>query len=510
MANLYSFPPIKNSDECKKFSDIFLNYPFTEHPNLIGITALVEDGGIPSKCICSYNYLCPYNIIATYSLNNNNNFTLLNINNDIAITKYNKKIRHQVIDFLSNNGNGEIGEIVVSGEHLYHQYSGTTCSTVCNEITVEYLSDEFEKIFEISNGAFHDTSIDTVKFPYNSIDDDIGFYGLIIGDNAFSGCSELKEFYCYHGIKKVGKKAFCNCTSLSGNEISCDGSISVIGSTDDYYDDGNYNYNCRLSAATSTLGGLKVCFDCEEESFKDCSSITNLYFFDGKSQKDYGGSGNLKNALSINVLTFSAQGQTYGVADALQFYDKPSTPIPIYYGENNGQNRSIENTKYKIMASAFTNCQLSEINGYIISVQRDNNYNIETDLRNFEPMAGLEYWTSCDYEKTQPTYSYVIPKCLDLTNATAAFANCGISGVLYFENINENVKLAKGIFSNNSISGLDKISGNKILSSNIDDGAFYQCGIANANKETQLQNIADIDSTRTLAGEVSRIFETQP
>ena len=67
---LYSFPPIQRTDECEEFSNAFLTYPFFDengnaNPNLIGITAILSDDN-KSSGICSYNYLCPYNIIATY------------------------------------------------------------------------------------------------------------------------------------------------------------------------------------------------------------------------------------------------------------------------------------------------------------------------------------------------------------------------------------------------------------------------------------------------------------
>jgi hypothetical protein len=430
-------------------------YPFFEsgaaNPNLIGAAAVFSNdrGGNA----ISHNYLSNYNIVCNYPASNGTEICVCNPTSDIA-SPY---IRHQVIDG---------GNIIVSGKNLYH-----VLKTPTNPFSIEFISDGFGKISGITDCAFNNSDMTEVKFPYNNEND-----GIVIGKNAFSDSENLRRFFCYHGIKKVGAGAFSGCTSLSGNEISCNDSIAICA----VVDSNKKEITIALKKnEQNKFDCLKICFDCDKESFKDCSSIKRIMFYDGNT--DYSNYENIFYRKTVNGLS--------------QKDDKNLTPIPLYFGDTTN-----EFPKYKIGAYAFANCtSLNSIGGYKVDIQLHNNC----------------IWTACTYDSATDvsllTSDVVIPKSIDLSgydddnpqNSGYCFANCtGLNGTLYFEDPSKNVKIGKGAFSGcSNITGLDILDGgSKISSSNIGDSAFKGCNIT--DQESALGKIADDYSTE----DIHRIF----
>ena len=435
-------------------------YPFFEsgaaNPNLIGAAAVFSNDGGGNAI--SHNYLSNYNIVCNYPASNgtDTDICVCNPTSDIA-SPY---IRHQVIDG---------GNIIVSGKNLYH-----VLETPTNPFSIEFISDGFGKISGITDCAFNNSDMTEVKFPYNNEND-----GIVIGKNAFSDSENLRRFFCYHGIKKVGAGAFSGCTSLSGNEISCNDSIAICAVVDDI----EKEITIALKKnEQNKFDCFKICFDCDKESFKDCSSINRIMFYDGNT--DYSNYKNIFYRKTVNGLS--------------QIDDKNLTPIPLYFGDTTN-----EFPKYKIGAYAFANCtSLNSIGGYKVDIQRHNNNN-------------NCIWTECTYDSaTDVSKDVVIPKSIDLSgydddnpqNSGYCFANCtGLNGTLYFEDPSKNVKIGKGAFSGcTNISNLAKmIGGNNISSSKIGDSAFKGCNIQGTqDQESALSNIADITSP----SEIDRIF----
>lgn len=435
--SLYSFPKFDNGDDVKKLCKKYKTYPFFDentygNPNFIGLSALLKND---NGKICSYNYLSDHNIIITYCGEN--------LCDNVSIK--NGGIRHQII----NNG-----DIINSGIFLYDKLS-----TVNPVFTVEYISDGFNPISLIPESSFSGKDVKTVKFPYNS-------NGLKIGDKAFSGCTQLEEFYCYHGIESVGASAFTDCTSLFGNEISCNHKIAISCEPGaETIDD----INIYLSDCIGTDSNyhtidfskkLKICFDCGDSSFRGCTNISGITFL-AKDDSQY----NQTNYLyygNNNVMTH----QTPFV------YRNGSTTYP-----------TIKLGKY-----AFSNCtSLSSITSYYIKTESEDIKIDEYD--NTESM-----WTNCEYKLRESDNAINIPKNVIMfyedsvhsennVNAIGCFANCvSLNGYLWFEDVLE-TGIPEGAFSGCTGIKMAQTSSHSLSSTSlIGDNAFKGTAWASASR----------------------------
>ena len=111
MANfrLMAFVPADketSDDYCSSYKDnyrFFDSYGYAE-PNLTGLSALLQDTSDDSHIIISYNYLCPFNIYATY---------IDGSSSGGLIYSYRTSLGSKPTEIF--NG----GELVVSGDYIY-------------------------------------------------------------------------------------------------------------------------------------------------------------------------------------------------------------------------------------------------------------------------------------------------------------------------------------------------------------------------------------------------------
>lgn len=88
-----------------------------------------------------------------------------------------------------------------------------------------------------------------------------------LGENCFSGCTELTAINLPDTLASIGDGAFSGCTSLRG--ISIPESVNVIGS--------EAFYGCTALEAVSISGRVRII---REDAFDDCSYLGYI-FFDG-------------------------------------------------------------------------------------------------------------------------------------------------------------------------------------------------------------------------------------
>jgi len=439
--DLYAFPSVDDSVERERLCGKYKtngNYPFFEesdgqkiaNPNLIGTDILIELNG--NKYYVN-DSLCSYNVYATHKSG-----TTVNLLNCTALNNNPTVLAHQIID----DGNYEV---VVSGKDLYHVLSGVTIKN--DTFTVEYLSKDFEQITKIENGLFSNTDILTIKLPYcvklvstSCSDNPDDYSGLTIGEGAFSGCTELKEFYCYHTVSKVENAAFSGCTSLIGNEIACNDKIGIN------YNDKNTQLISNHENGDDLRNCLKVCFDCGNNSFNGCTSISSITFFNSSVNYEIFGNEN------FCIDNDNAECNIHKIA-----------PHPIYDG------------KYKIGSYAFANCtNLKKINGYFIN----NSDKYEDDGNRM-----------------------TIPKNINLSGGTYCFANCtSLSGMLEFENITSNNCIPEGAFS--GCTGITSLQSYNKLGSGQDIGDHAFANTSIPKQKSELQNIAN----NVTDDDVDRIF----
>lgn len=472
MSNLVlrSFPSISDANNARTICNDFnyTSYPFFDengdaNPNLIGVNALLQEDGNSNGMVSFYSYLCPYNIVADYAsidFFGRRKFILCK-----CVVSYNEQydtLEHQI---FNNEG------IIVSGKLLYETLSND--NGIEKIYNVEYINNNFKPIvkinksttFEDENGVnFRGTTIMTVRLPYNSSSS-----GLIIGESAFEGCEYLTDFYCYHGIKEVGENAFARCTSLSGNEISCNDSIGL-------YIDENSDDKKIVVAKSNLPKCLKICFDCKNGSFSDCTNLKNIMFYDKENSSTY--------EMNVNRIYLTSSYNKYNPQEInVNHDDNNRTPYPIYFGKNGSYNNG---AFYEIGEGAFSGCtSLSGIGHYYV-------YTEET----------FNHWTTCTYRRTY-TDDIFVPKSVDLSSAKYAFAGCtNLSGPIYFEFKDENVVIAEGAFSGcTNITSLNLKGSNKIKAENIGNNAFKGCCVGHQNI-TELEKIAsNVSST-----DVTRIF----
>lgn len=236
MANfrLMAFVPA-DKETSDAYCSLYKDSDSYAEPNLTGLSALLQDTSDDSHIIISYNYLCPFNIYATY---------IKGPSSCGLIKNYGTSLGSKPTEIF--NG----GELVVSGDYIY--------KNKCINGNIEFVRDlsQGSAITSIEESMFSGCgNMTSIRLPWVN--------SLTIGDTAFLNCSSLQYFFCYNRVTSVGDNAFRNCSSLKGNEIACG------------------NYITRNKGISNLQDCLKVCFDCGNYSFAYCTSLTKIAFHDG-------------------------------------------------------------------------------------------------------------------------------------------------------------------------------------------------------------------------------------
>ena len=104
----------------------------------------------------------------------------------------------------------------IDNKNIMFEYTGVDCS-VPKDITSVQIKEGVQKI---GDRAFYNCrSLDSITLPSTVID---------IGNDAFNGCSNLREVILNDGLKKIGEQAFYNCSSLES--IKLPSTLVEIGS----------------------------------------------------------------------------------------------------------------------------------------------------------------------------------------------------------------------------------------------------------------------------------------
>ena len=217
------------------------------------------------------SYLRTYSMTCEFSTTNGpNNVSVLN--KDSLDNVYDDGFKYQIFDRGSLTVSSEFGDfydtVNTQGENLVVDYYG---KYEINETDDDETFSEISAITKISEGMFSGcTDLTVVKLPYSTNYTD-GGGGLNIGNSAFTDCTSLQCFYNYKTLGSVGDYAFYNCTSLSGNEVSC-GPYSNLTKGDDN----------EFEFENGDIEVLKVNFDCGEGAFANCSSLRYIAFNDNR------------------------------------------------------------------------------------------------------------------------------------------------------------------------------------------------------------------------------------
>jgi len=178
---------------------------------------------------------------------------------------------------------------------------------------------------------------------YNEYDEPKTYDVVKIGDNAFSGCTQLEEFYAT--TTSVGNKAFRGCENLRSVSLSKYGINPVYFGSEAFYGCHNLeNMNCKL-------GGV------DSYAFLGCSKLKSVEFDDEEVGDDW----------------------YYYIYDSFSGCSFESIHIPAHY---------------KVSEEAFTGCKISgsitvdEDNPYIdsrnncnaIIMRQDNEWSTEHDI----------------------------------------------------------------------------------------------------------------------------------
>lgn len=148
-----------------------------------------------------------------------------------------------------------------------------------------------------------------------------------IGENAFYGCSSMREINIPNGITSIGKNAFAYCSSL---------------------------YRVTLASSVNSIGA---------DAFSGCSKLVEICNFSKLNliagQNDNGSIAKY----ALNICT-SEQGKKISFVDGFVFFDNGSTPYLIGYEGNNTEIELPENfngKSYTIYDYAFAKSSITFI-----------------------------------------------------------------------------------------------------------------------------------------------------
>ena len=243
-----------------------------------------------------------------------------------------------------------------------------------------------------------------------------------IGDESFSGCSNITSFAVPEGVTSIGYAAFADCSSLTS--ISLPESVTSIGYA--------AFYNCNSLASISIPEGVT---SIEGHTFWQCSNLTSITIPDsvtGIGELAFAACSNL-TSITIPEGVTSIEAIAFAGCSSLTSITLPDGLNTImdhaFYECTNLTSITIPDSMTNICISAFEGCNALESVDYAGTAEQWSTINIETGndcLTNAEINYGIDPSSHTHVLTENPQ---VDANCT--TPGTETYWSCDICGKLF-------------------------------------------------------------------------------